>query len=66
MKIFSYDIWDGDKGIIFAQNEEEAEKKFKDMYPDTEIATDSYEPGECLIYYICDYNGEEKLVYLYN
>lgn len=66
MKIFGYDIWDGDKGIIFAESEGKAKMKFKKEYPDVKIADEDYESGMCSIDEICEYNGGEKLVYLWN
>ena len=39
MRIYEYDIWDGDKGIIFANNMKEAKSLFKADYPNTKIAT---------------------------
>ena len=37
-KIYTYDNYEGDKGIIFANSFDEAMKIFKDYYPDRKIA----------------------------
>ncbi len=45
-KIFAYENCDGDKGIIIAETYEEAEKLYKDDYPDcTIIDGEDYRPG---------------------
>lgn len=39
-KIYTYDNYEGDKGIIFADSFDEAVKIFKEYYPDRNIAED--------------------------
>lgn len=34
MKLYEYDIWDGDKGVIFANSEEEAVEIVRKEYSD--------------------------------
>ena len=65
MKIFEYDICDGDKGIIIAETEERAFEIFKEEYPD--VNTDEYwEDGGAIINHITNFNGEEKLICTWN
>ena len=48
MKLYSYDIWDGDKGIIIAKSIEQATEMFRKEYPNTPIYpndTDEYDGG---------------------
>lgn len=65
MKVWSYDIWDGDKGIIFAETEEEAKALYESNY-DNPIADGDYDSGLCQIDYICDVPDEPKIVFMYN
>ena len=69
MKIFEYDICDGDKGVILAESYEEAVKLFREEYSNVDL--DTYEPSEIdeskyeyggLINELCDYDGKQKLV----
>ena len=67
MRIYEYDIWDGDKGIIFANNMKEAKSLFKADYPNTKIATSCPESGECIIRRFYDYvPTKPELVFMYN
>lgn len=68
MKVFFYDINGGNKGIIFAKDEEKAIEIFKNYYPeadpynyDNAEIDDKYEAG-AVIDEICEYDGKEKLV----
>lgn len=46
MNIYSYDIWDGNKGLIFAENEEQAIELYKKEYPDYPLAHNgNYDSG---------------------
>ena len=69
MKIFEYDICNGDKGIIIAENYEEAVRLFNEAYDkvdlenydECDIDEDKYEYGG-VIAEICDYDGTQQLV----
>ena len=68
MKIFEYDICDGDKGIILAESYEKAVELFNASYErvdlehyDYDIDEDKYDYGG-LISELCDYDGNERLV----
>lgn len=37
MKMYAYEIWEGDKGIIIAKSFDEAEKIFHEEYPERKI-----------------------------
>ena len=71
MKIFEYDICDSDKGIIFAENYEQAVELFKknydrvdlENYDASERDTDKYDYGG-MINELCDYDGKPKLVFI--
>ena len=65
MKVFGYDIWDGDKGIIFAETKEEAERIYKENY-DEPIADGDYDSGMCQIDFVCDVPDKSALVFMYN
>lgn len=66
MKIFSYDICEGDKGIIFANNKEEAIRLFKEQYPDIEVV-DCYDDFHtCVITEVGTFSGEPKVMFLYD
>lgn len=51
MKIYAYDIWDGDKGIILAHDEMEAIKKIQEVYGEKQLIEgfnhDGYDSGIC-------------------
>lgn len=52
MKIYDYDIWDGDKGIILANDYHEAFEMFKKNYPDIPVCpeeVDEYDTYVCCI-----------------
>ena len=64
MTVWIYDILDGDKGIIFAPTEAEAEQIFKENY-DNEIVDgyhEPYESGKCMINRLTVYYGGEEIV----
>lgn len=65
MKIWSYDIWDGDKGIIFAKTKKDAKRIFKSNY-DNKISDTNCDSGICQLEEIGEYNGGEAIMYLYN
>ena len=65
MKVWCYDIWDGDKGIIFADSEEEAKIIYEKNY-DEPVYDEDYKPDTCQINYLCDVPNEPKLIYMYN
>ena len=65
MKIWSYDIWDGKKGIIFAETEENAKRIYKKNY-DAPIADGNYDSGMCQIDEIGEYNGGETIMFLWD
>lgn len=66
MKLFAYDIWDGDKGIIFAENEDQAMVMFKKCY-DNDINIDGCcESGDCRVDFICDIPSEPRLQFIFN
>ena len=72
MKVFEYDICDGDKGIIFAETYERARELFTKEYPTADpdcydwadVNKEKYSYG-ALICEIADYDGKEKLVCVY-
>lgn len=70
MKVFSYDIFDGDKGIIFAEDYGQAYNKFKaeygNEYPIYPEECDDYVSQTCQINEIGTYGGGTQLMYLYN
>lgn len=48
MKLYSYDIWDGNKGIIIAKDIDQATELFRKEYPDIPLwpnDTDEYDSG---------------------
>ena len=51
-KIFAYENFDGDKGIIIAETYEEAEKLYKEDYPDCTIidGNEDYRSGTGLLF----------------
>ena len=66
MKIFSYDICEDDKGIIFAETEEQAREIFEEEYPDIEVVDYYDDYHTCVITEVCNYNNEAGLVFLYD
>ena len=68
MRVYEYDIEDGDKGIIFAESLENAKKIFSEMYPTadpdcyfwSDCDQEKYEYG-AIINEICEYVGREEL-----
>ena len=65
MKVWGYDIWEGDKGIIFAETKEEAKAIYKQNYNEP-IYDGDYEPDTCQIDYVCDVPEKPSLVFMYN
>ena len=61
MKVWSYDIWEGDKGIIFAKTEKAAEIIFGKNY--RELVDDG---GDYQINLIGEYTGGEDIMYLWD
>lgn len=51
MKIFSYEIFEGDKGVILAHSEEEAKAFLSEDYPEREVTRDlnDYMEGAILL-----------------
>jgi hypothetical protein len=67
MRIYEYDIWDGDKGIIFANNMEEAKSLFKADYPNTKVVDCCPEAGYCIIRQFYDYvPTKPELLFMYD
>lgn len=73
MKIFEYDICDGDKGIIMAESYEQAVELFEKSYEKVDLETydssdidkEKYEYGG-VISELCDYDGTPQLVFIAN
>ena len=69
MKIFEYDICDGEKGIIMAENYDQAVELFRkeydrvdlENYDTSDIDEDKYDYGG-VISEICNYSGRPELV----
>ena len=64
MDIYEFDIWDFEKGIILAKSHEEAVKIFKTRFPDVPVLntdTDEYDSGVCVIRYVMETDGEQRL-----
>ena len=64
--IYYYDIWDGCKGIIIADNYEEARKIFKEEFGDNipiydEYDLEEYDSGVCSISSVGIYEGKSDL-----
>ncbi len=66
LKIYHYDIWDHDKGLIFAESREQACEIFKREYdnPIYPEDFDYYDHEVCSIDYVCDVESEPRLVYM--
>ncbi len=67
MNIYYYDIWDGNKGIIIAKDEDEAIKIFRnnEEYKDIplyDVDTNEYDSGICRIDFVCKYDESPVLV----
>ena len=62
-KIYSYDNYEGDKGIIVADSFDEAVAIFKENYPDREIAEtqEQYWENGSYIYEIDCFSEENRL-----
>ena len=67
LRVYSYDIWEGDKGIITANNWVEAVEAFRESYdcPIAEVDGVDYDSGVCQLNWVgvCD---RPKLMFLYN
>lgn len=66
-KVFSYDNYEGDKGIIIAESKEEAIEIYKKEYPNRKIATESgdfntYYDNGCFIEEEEDWVEESRLI----
>lgn len=69
MKLFSYDIWDSDKGIILADSEEEAVKIFHDEYEGVPVVgydCEELAPQACDIEEVSEFSKDKKIYYLYD
>ena len=66
-KIYSYDNFKGDKGIIIADSLEEATEMYKKEYPNRKIAHNQDEYYECRCYIIERdiLDGNSKLIVTY-
>jgi hypothetical protein len=66
--IYSYDNFDGDKGIIIADSYEEAVEIYKKEYPKRKIADniDEYYDNGCYIEAEDIYDGKSKLLVTYS
>lgn len=62
-KIYVYDNYEGDKGIIVAESLDEAIVMFKEQYPDIEVAKtqEQYWEYGSYIYEIDTWSDENKL-----
>ena len=47
IKIYAYENWEGDKGVIIADSIEEARQIFKEEYPDRIILDQYQDFGDC-------------------
>ena len=63
MNVYMYDIWDGDKGIIFANTEEEAKKIYTRNY-DEPIYDGDYDSHTCRIDFVCEVPNKPKIVFM--
>ena len=64
MSIYEYDNWDGDKGIILAESDEQAKELYKAnynrlIYPDE---VNVYDDGVGMINYVCELTTEPQLI----
>lgn len=68
MKIFEYDVWDGDKGIIIANDEDEAVRIFKKEYdlPVVGVDVEDQEHGTCVIDEVADLHDHPALYFLHD
>jgi len=66
MNIYEFDIWDGNKGIIFAETEEKAYEIFKRTYPDIPVCDKDvgyYDSGVCSIDYVGKYGEYDMYIF---
>ncbi len=65
LKVYHYDIWDHDKGLIFAESREQACEIFRKEYdfPICPEDVDDYDADICVIDYVCDVTNEPRLVF---
>lgn len=68
MKIFGYDIWNGDKGIIIANDEEEAIRIFKKEYDNPVVGVDVEDQlyNTCDIDEVADLKDKPALYFLHD
>lgn len=66
MKLYTYDITEGDKGIIFANSYEEAVELFKADYPEIEVVEEYGESYTCVISEFADVPTEPKLMFMFD
>ena len=66
MIIFSYDIWDGDKGLIIAESYDQAVEIFKKDYPKVEVVEEEFDRDTCRIDVVSELEKEPALYFLYN
>lgn len=67
MEIFEFDIWDSDKGIIIAENKQQAIEIFRKQYgnssaiPIKDVDVDYYDTGVCMINRVASDSNVEDL-----
>lgn len=68
MKIFEYDIYDGDKGVIIANDEAEAIRIFKNNYENAVINVDGtdYDSGVCSINEVAELEDNPQLYFIHD
>lgn len=68
MRLYTYDITEGDKGIIFANSYEEAVELFKNDadYSEIEIVEEYGESYTCVICEFADVPTEPKLMFMFD
>lgn len=68
MKIFEYDIYDGDKGIIIANDEAEAIRIFKNNYENAVVSVDvtDYNSGTCSINEVAELENNPQLYFIHD
>ena len=69
LRMYAYDIWDGDKGIIFAKNYTNAVELFRENYSEVPIADVEgidYDSGVCRLEFYAVVPRKEKLMFMYD
>ena len=66
MNLYTYDITEGDKGIIFANSYEEAVELFKADYPEIEVVEAYDDFHTCVINEFADAPTEPKLMFMFD